>query len=92
MRSPPVLRRGTRGEQMAVTKFALVNRPGRCRWCGCTYDHACANGCSWVDRTQTLCSECWPLDEAMKTAKGRRALVLFLQEHWPDPISAARRR
>lgn len=64
--------------------------PGICRFCRCTYDNPCANNCSWVDRTQTLCSECWPLDEALKTAKGRQALVLFLQENWTDPITAAR--
>jgi len=32
--------------------------PGTCRVCGCTDDHACPEGCSWVDRDHTLCSAC----------------------------------
>lgn len=31
---------------------------GRCKVCGCTDDHGCVNGCSWVDPHHTLCSEC----------------------------------
>lgn len=54
--------------------------PGRCRWCGCTQEHGCAMGCSWVDRTYTLCSECWPLDSAIRTARGRKALAESVQE------------
>jgi hypothetical protein len=33
-------------------------RPGTCRVCGCTEEHACDGGCSWVDRACTLCSAC----------------------------------
>lgn len=55
--------------------------PGVCRWCRCTYDNPCANGCSWVERTQTLCSECVPLDRAMQTMASRRELAEFVQEH-----------
>jgi hypothetical protein len=57
--------------------------PGRCRWCGCTYDTPCANGCGWADRARTLCTECVPLDKAMQTAKGRRELAEFVQEYAP---------
>jgi hypothetical protein len=66
---------------MAVTKIALVNRPGRCRWCGCTETTPCANGCGWAERGQTLCTECVPLDKAMQTARGRHELAEFVQEH-----------
>ena len=32
---------------------------GTCRVCGCTEEHACKNGCSWVDGPKkTLCSAC----------------------------------
>lgn len=55
--------------------------PGACRWCGCTYNTPCANGCSWVERSQTLCSECLPLNTALQTIAGRRELAEFLQEH-----------
>ena len=58
--------------------------PGTCRYCGCTYDNPCDAGCGWADRAQTLCTECVPLDKALQTAKGRRALVLFLQDHWTN--------
>ncbi|MEP7304181.1 MAG: hypothetical protein ABJA98_01560 [Acidobacteriota bacterium] len=64
-----------------TTTIALVNRPGKCRWCGCTHDRPCANGCGWADRAQTLCTECAPLDHAMRTATGRRLLAEWLQEH-----------
>jgi hypothetical protein len=54
---------------------------GICRWCRCTYDRPCANGCGWADRAQTLCTECVPLDKAMQTMAGRRELAEFVQEH-----------
>jgi len=63
-----------------ITKFALVNRAGQCRWCQCTEERPCANGCSWANRALTLCSECVPLDAAMKSVKGRRELAEFAQE------------
>lgn len=56
-------------------------RPGICRWCGCTEYTPCANGCSWGNGAQTLCSECVPLDKALQTSAGRRELAEFLQEH-----------
>jgi hypothetical protein len=31
---------------------------GVCRVCGCTDNHACEGGCSWVDDEHTLCSRC----------------------------------
>jgi hypothetical protein len=68
--------------------------PGVCRWCRCTYQRPCANGCSWVERTQTLCSECVPLDKALQTMAGRRELAYFLQEHdfLAIPFSVGRRK
>jgi hypothetical protein len=65
--------------------------PGRCRWCQCTDAKPCTENCSWVDRTHTLCSECWPFDYQLQTAKGRQAIVVFLQAHWPVPITKAHR-
>ena len=59
----------------------LTQTPGRCRWCRCTYDEPCANGCGWANREQTLCTECVPLDRAMKNVPGRRELAEFLQEY-----------
>lgn len=54
---------------------------GVCRWCRCTDHRACASGCSWVERSQTLCSECVPLDKALQNNAGRRELAEFVQEH-----------
>jgi hypothetical protein len=31
---------------------------GVCTECGCTDDHACEGGCTWVDERHTLCSRC----------------------------------
>lgn len=33
-------------------------RKGHCFLCGCTEDRACDGGCSWADRTQTICDRC----------------------------------
>lgn len=62
-----------------ITKIALVNRPGVCRWCHCTHDRPCELGCGWASRDQTLCTECVPLDVAMRSAKGREKLAQFVQ-------------
>lgn len=67
-----------KGRPSRWIEISLV--PGRCRWCGCTWEHPCANGCAWVERTQTLCSECVPLDKALQTLAGRRELAEFVQE------------
>jgi hypothetical protein len=40
--------------------------PGQCRWCNCTEENACPDGCAWVDRAQTLCSGCAPIEQAWK--------------------------
>jgi hypothetical protein len=58
----------------------LTQTPGRCRWCRCTHYEPCANGCGWANREQTLCTECVPLDRAMRNVPGRRELAEFLQE------------
>lgn len=31
---------------------------GQCHVCGCTEDRGCDAGCSWFDRSQTLCTAC----------------------------------
>jgi len=33
-------------------------RSGVCRHCGCTDEHGCDQGCSWVDAAHTVCSAC----------------------------------
>lgn len=68
--------------------------PGRCRWCGCTHELPCANGCGWADRMQTLCSECVPLDTAMQSMAGRRQFAEFVHEHLEGqamPVAEGRR-
>jgi hypothetical protein len=66
---------------MKESSFVIRNTVGQCRWCGCTYDRPCANGCSWADAQHTLCSECVALDRAMRSRAGRRDLAEFVQEH-----------
>lgn len=55
-------------------KIAIGERSGKCRWCGCTELRACGAGCSWANRSATLCSECVPLDRLVRTAGGRKIL------------------
>lgn len=31
---------------------------GQCILCGCTEERACPEGCCWVDKDRTICSEC----------------------------------
>jgi len=66
---------------MKESSFVIVNKVGRCRWCRCTDSIACANGCTWANAERSLCSECVPLDQAMRTTAGRRELAEFVQEH-----------
>lgn len=37
-------------------RAAALQSPRTCRVCGCTDDHACPGGCSWVE--EDLCSAC----------------------------------
>ncbi len=55
--------------------ISITDRPGRCRWCGCTERRACDGGCSWANPPRTVCSRCAPLDVLMRTAAGRKRLA-----------------
>jgi hypothetical protein len=56
-------------------KITVQERVGKCRWCGCTYEHGCAEGCWWANRQGTLCSECVELDRLMRSARGRQQIA-----------------
>lgn len=60
-------------------KIQITERSGQCRWCGCTDEHGCAIGCSWVNRAHTLCSECERLDALMRSRAGRREIAEIVQ-------------
>lgn len=45
---------------------------GRCRFCGCRDTHACAGGCSWTDRTSTVCTQCVDIERAWKRLQIRQ--------------------
>jgi len=49
-----------------------------CRFCGCTDDHACPGGCSWVDPAHTICSAC----------HCRAQLLLVLPKRRKDELAA----
>lgn len=65
-------------------EIKITDKTGRCRWCRCTEGVACPpgapEGCSWVNRKQTVCSKCLPLDKAMRSIEGRRAVAAVLQD------------
>jgi hypothetical protein len=53
-----------------VAEGSIGLRPatrGKCRYCGCTDDKPCDEGCSWIEPTLTVCSnfECVKKLEAM---------------------------
>lgn len=41
-------------------------RPGRCRWCRCTYEEPCPGSCGWANREQTLCTACVDVERAWR--------------------------
>lgn len=43
---------------------------GVCLQCGCTDEHACEDGCSWVDESHTRCSAC-PAEEQARRGGAR---------------------
>ena len=60
----------TKAAQIAATGY------GTCKSCGCTDDHACEEGCGWVDHTHTLCSACVeaePGDKPEPKVPGKKA-------------------
>lgn len=60
---------------MRILTIAIPQTPGKCRWCGCTWDDPCPPGCGWANRDQTLCTECVDVDKLVRTKAGRRTLV-----------------
>jgi hypothetical protein len=50
-----------------------MDRPGTCRWCGCTYDEPCPESCGWANAAQTLCTACVNVDREWRQQKTRRA-------------------
>lgn len=67
---------------MRKLTITLTLTPGRCRWCGCTDERACAAGCAWADRAHTLCSECAAFDHLVRarSAGVRKAVVEMFHE------------
>jgi hypothetical protein len=51
---------------------------GTCKYCGCTQEHACPGGCSWIDDEKTICSACIrhvSIEELM--ALGKRDMLAY---------------
>ena len=49
-----------------------MERPGKCRWCGCTFLEPCPEGCGWANVKQTLCTACVNVDREWRKLKTRR--------------------
>src|SRR5262245_45390559 len=62
-------------DQHAVITLAIIETPGTCRWCGCTEELACPGPCGWANRGRTLCTACVYFDRAIRTARGRAAIL-----------------
>lgn len=78
--------------------ITIPETPGRCRWCGCTYERPCDEGCGWANRAQTLCTVCVDVDRMVRSARGRAQLVTLandgIEARIPalDPVFVGRRR
>lgn len=68
----------------------VKERVGKCRWCGCTEEHGCAEGCSWANRQATLCSECVDIDRLMRSARGRQQIADTFRDS--EQLMLSRRR
>jgi hypothetical protein len=58
-------------------RFPLTKRPlarGVCRFCQCSHFDPCPDGCAWLDRAQTVCTECAP---ALKAEREARRLFAY---------------
>lgn len=42
----------------------MTNRPGVCRFCGCSDFSPCPYGCAWANPVHTVCSSCAPAAKA----------------------------
>lgn len=42
--------------QQPSSSFLPPATPGRCRYCRCTDERACPEGCWWIDQEHTVCS------------------------------------
>lgn len=42
----------------ASKKTRTKPKRGTCRVCNCTEEHGCPEGCSWADKTKTICTSC----------------------------------
>lgn len=49
-----------------------MERPGTCRWCGCTYFEPCPGSCGWANAKQTLCTACVNVDREWSHQPTRR--------------------
>jgi len=58
----------------------ITETPGRCRWCGCTYEYGCELGCDWANRKQTLCTACVEVDRLVRSIAGRRQLAQLVTD------------
>lgn len=56
-------------------QIVITEQPGTCRWCGCTDDQGCAEGCGWANARHTLCTSCVNLDRDVRSVRGRRHLA-----------------
>ncbi len=43
---------------------------GHCRFCGCTYERACPQGCAWTDNRRTVCTACVVVAAAWNSLSG----------------------
>ncbi|MFA5466956.1 MAG: hypothetical protein WC251_03805 [Candidatus Izemoplasmatales bacterium] len=55
----------------------------KCKICGCTDDRACEGGCFWIDKNETVCSECARIEKIVFENKitGARAIILACQNN-----------
>jgi len=66
----------------AQKKKAAVSPRGICRVCSCTENEPCNPPCSWADRRETVCSNCYDMAQSLSE--------WFRSALKPDVIALAR--
>jgi DNA-directed RNA polymerase specialized sigma24 family protein len=61
---------------------------GVCRFCRCTDDRGCENGCHWIDDGHTVCSEC----EDLNRAPAAHTLISKISDDQLDRLAYHRER
>jgi hypothetical protein len=63
---------------------AVEIRSGVCRYCGCTDERACPEGCWWLEETHTVCTNKGCIEKHFAAAKQVIRMLRELAQTGPE--------